>query len=162
MPIATTMTGTIIGASSSARRPWSPKKRVRLNATAAAVPHTVATMATSTPTRRLASSDQSHDGSVKKLVYHCADHPLGGKLNDARSVKLSGTTISDGATSHTATTAQNTRSNARQTVVLRLITTVASAERHDATPASAPRGRRTSAGAGRHPSPRLCPTATDC
>ena len=60
--------------------PCWPKNRVWLSATAAAVPHTVATMATRTPTRRLACSAAIHEGSEKKLVYHCVDHSSGGKL----------------------------------------------------------------------------------
>jgi hypothetical protein len=132
MPIDTTITGTIIGDNRIARSPWSPKKRVRLNATAAAVPQIVATTATSRPTRMLASSAHSHDGSVKKLEYHCVDQPVGGKVNDGRSVKLNGTTISDGATSHTATAAQNSTRIARQNFPLRRVTTAAPAERHGA------------------------------
>lgn len=58
--------------------PCWPKNRVWLSATAAAVPHTVATMATRTPTRRLARSAAIHEGSEKKLVYHCATTPPAG------------------------------------------------------------------------------------
>ena len=73
--------------------------------------------------------------SEKKLVYHCVDHSSGGKLNDGRLVKLSGMTTSDGATSHSATTPQKHRSNARQKALRRRVMCAAPDGRRGAVPA---------------------------